>query len=222
MYRPFTLFFVSTVHQVSRWPHARESHPISFEIVNLRDYAIDSRGTIDGRPYGGSDGMILRIEPLVAAIEKIQKHQNSPLQIMLPTPEGQIWSQQQAEKLSQSNHDLIWICPRFGGYDIRLHQIFEIERYSIGSYIVSSGDLPALMMTDSIVRLIPGVVGNSLSPLQDSLSGAYDFGYEEPQYTRPTSFRGFSVPIVLTSGDHGEIAKWRHLQRDPPRKAPSK
>jgi tRNA (guanine37-N1)-methyltransferase len=214
---PRRIYFLTTMPQyieqslnqgVLDW--AVRSAKVVYQIVNLRDFAIDDRGTIDGRPYGGGDGMIFRPEPVVLAVESLAL---SEAIIIVPSPAGHIWNQEAAEITSQDERPLIWICPRFGGIDQRAIEILRAQEYSIGNFVVSCGELPALLMTDSIVRLLPGVLGATESASHDSFSEAYDRQIEEPQYTRPGEFRGLRVPSVLTSGHAEKIKKWRHDQR---------
>lgn len=189
-----------------------------FSLINLRDFGLGNRKTVDDTPYGGGDGMLLKPEPLVAAIE-YAKEQNieyriknkeaaeqGPL-VILPTPRGKLYKQSDAKRLAQSRRDLIIICPRYEGYDERVTDWVD-EQICIGNYVLTGGELPALIIADSVVRLIPGVLGGEMSAEIESFQED-DENIEFPQYTRPADFRGFKVPDVLLNGHHAEIEKWR-------------
>ena len=202
-----------------------------FEFVNLRDYGLGPHKSVDDTPYGGGDGMLFRCEPVFNAIESI-KAKDPEAKVILPTPVGEIWNQKLAkhfakgefEKIccrdrsralaqasvppsnfSNSIHYII-LCPHYEGYDERILSIVDYK-ISLGKYVLTGGELPALVMIDSIVRLIPGVLGGETSAEIESFSEGDNLEY--PQYTRPEEFRGMKVPEVLLSGNHGEIAKWR-------------
>ena len=189
---------------------ATKNNIAEFSFVDLRDFGLGPHKSVDDTPYGGGDGMLLRCEPVFAAIEKI-KQDDTTAKVILPTPAGQIWRQslirQFAEKIeSQEENHFIILCPHYEGYDERILSIVDYQ-FCLGQYILTGGELPALILIDSIVRLIPGVLGGENSALIESFSEGDNI--EFPQYTKPADFRGLKVPEVLLSGHHGEIAKWR-------------
>lgn len=203
---------------------AQKEKIVEFSLINLRDFGLGPRRQVDDTPYGGGDGMLLRIEPLVAAIEAakslVASRQSSvkPLEtsgkrlatkstrVILMTPKGKRFTQAKARELAESEHDLIFVCARYEGYDERVTEIVD-EQVSIGDYVLTGGELPAMVVIDSVVRLIPGVLGGETSAKKESFSEAEIL--EHPQYTRPEVFRRLKVPEVLLSGHHGEIAQWR-------------
>lgn len=180
----------------------------AFEIsyINLRDYGIGPRQQVDDTPYGGGDGMLLKPEPIVAAIEQAKANDPSAI-VLLPTPRGKIYKQSDAKKLAADNKGLIIVCPRYEGYDERVTQWID-QQYCIGNYVLTGGELPAMIIIDSVVRLLPGVLGGQASAEIESFQ-ADDTSIEFPQYTRPEIFRDMKVPDVLLSGHHAEINKWR-------------
>lgn len=179
---------------------------VEYEFINLRDYGLGPRKQVDDTPYGGGDGMLLKPEPLVAAIEHA-KSVSPNAKVILPTPRGRIYKQSDAKRFAAEYQDLIIICPRYEGYDERVTQWVD-EQFCIGNYVLTGGELPAMIIIDSIVRLLPGVLGGETSADIESFQDD-DESIEYPQYTRPEEFRGMKVPDVLLSGHHGEIAKWR-------------
>ncbi len=185
---------------------AQDKGLVSYEYINLRDFGLGPRRQVDDTPYGGGDGMLLKIEPLVAAIE--QAKTNDPAaQVILPTPRAPIYKQSDAKRLAAAKQGLIFICPRYEGYDERLTQWVH-QSFCIGNYVLTGGELPAMVIIDSVVRLIPGVLGGEESVEIESFQ-ADDQSIEFPQYTRPVVFRDLPVPAVLLNGHHAEIAAWR-------------
>ena len=179
---------------------------VEYGFVNLRDFGLGPRKQVDDTPYGGGDGMLMRVDTLVAAIEKAKE--NSPgARVILPTPRGKTYKQSDAKKLAAAGDNLIIICPRYEGYDERVTQWVD-EQYCIGSYVLTGGELPAMIIIDSVVRLLPGVLGGEASAEIESFQDD-DKTVEFPQYTRPEDFRGLKVPDVLLTGHHAEIEKWR-------------
>ncbi len=184
-----------------------------FDFVNLRDFGLGPHKSVDDTPYGGGDGMLLRCEPVFAAIESV-KEKDPEAKVVLPTPVGRVWDQKFVRELSNqvlSNDDkkpahFIIMCPHYEGYDERILSIVDYK-ISLGNYILTGGELPALIIIDSIVRLLPGVLGGESSAEIESFSDGDNLEY--PQYTKPAEFRDMKVPEVLLSGNHGEIAKWR-------------
>jgi tRNA (guanine37-N1)-methyltransferase len=179
-----------------------------YTFINLRDFGLGSRQHVDDTPYGGGDGMLLKIEPLVAAIELGRERDPSAL-VLLPTPRGTTYRQSDAKKLAARDGGLILVCPRYEGYDERVTDYVD-EQYSIGNYVLTGGEVPAMVVIDSVVRLLPGVLGGEMSAEIESFQDD-DENIEFPQYTRPEEFRGSKVPEVLLTGHHAEIEKWRNL-----------
>ena len=181
-----------------------------FDFVNLREFGLGPHRSVDDTPYGGGDGMLLRCEPVFNAIESVLKDDPSA-KVILPTPVGEIWNQKMAKELAslaltpKANHYII-LCPHYEGYDERILSIVDYK-ISLGKYVLTGGELPALIIIDSVVRLIPGVLGGETSAEIESFSDGDNLEY--PQYTKPYDFRGMTVPDILLSGNHGEIAKWR-------------
>lgn len=176
--------------------------------VDLRDFAVDHHGSVDARPYGGGDGMVLRPEPLAHAVAAIR--QEAPhAKIILLSPGGIHWNQQHCEHHYHTGHDFIFICGRFAGVDQRFIDLYVDFEYSIGDVILAGGELPALVMIESMIRLLPGALGHEESAALESFSPAFDYGLEHPLYTRPPVFKGLEVPSVLRSGHHGEISQWK-------------
>jgi tRNA (guanine37-N1)-methyltransferase len=178
-----------------------------YEFINLRDFGLGPRKQVDDTPYGGGDGMLLKPEPLVAAIEKAK--QNDPeAPVILPTPRGGNYRQSEAKELAASNKGIIIVCPRYEGYDERVVKWID-KQYCIGNYVLTGGELPAMVIIDSVVRLLPGVLGGEMSAEIESFQQD-DENIEFPQYTRPEEFQGMKVPEVLLNGHHAQIEKWRH------------
>ncbi len=184
---------------------ARTKKLVDYKLINLRDFGIGPRKQVDDTPYGGGSGMILKPEPLFEAIVQA-KNLSKQSKVILPSPRGKIYNQKSAADLSKES-GIILICPRYEGYDERIVNWVD-HTFSIGEYVLSGGEIPAMLITDSIVRLIPGVLGNSESLTSESyLNGPKDIEY--PQYTKPNNFRGLKVPNVLQSGNHAEIRAWQ-------------
>jgi tRNA (guanine37-N1)-methyltransferase len=190
---------------------AKDRGIASYEFINLRDFGLGPRKQVDDTPYGGGDGMLLKPEPLVAAIGQAKSKSPDAL-VLLPTPRGEIYMQSEAKRLAADNKDLIIICPRYEGYDERITKWVD-RQYCIGSYVLTGGELPALTIIDSVVRLLPGVLGGETSADIESFQDD-DKTIEYPQYTRPEDFQGMKVPEVLLNGHHAEIAKWRKSQQN--------
>ncbi|MFQ5902267.1 MAG: tRNA (guanosine(37)-N1)-methyltransferase TrmD [Candidatus Binatia bacterium] len=182
---------------------AQEKGMISVHLVDLRDYTTDRHRVTDDYPYGGGQGMVMKPEPLIAAIEDTRRRWNNPRVILL-TPQGKVFNQMEAKRLALER-GLVLICGRYEGVDERVKNFVDDE-LSIGDYTMSGGELAAMVVIDTVTRLIPGVLGNSRSPQEESFSNGL---LEYPQYTRPEEFRGIKVPGVLLSGDHDRIKSWR-------------
>lgn len=174
-------------------------------VVNLRDYTRDRHRTADDRPYGGGAGMVLKAPPLFEAVEDLRTPAS---RVILLSPRGRLFDQAAATRLSRERH-LILIAGRYEGVDERVGEFLVDEEISIGDYILTGGELPALAVADSVVRLVPGVLGDPESAADESFSRGR---LEYPQYTRPEEYRGMSAPAVLLSGDHGEVARWRERE----------
>lgn len=185
---------------------AQDRKIVEYAFINLRDFGLGPRKQVDDTPYGGGDGMLLKPEPLVAAIE--QAKQNDPsAQVILPTPRGTLYKQSDAKVLAAADGGLILVCPRYEGYDERI-TAWTDKQFCIGSYVLTGGELPAMVIIDSVVRLLPGVLGGETSVEVESFQHD-DASIEFPQYTRPEDFRGQKVPEVLLSGNHAQIETWR-------------
>lgn len=174
----------------------------------LRDYAHDKHRTVDDRPYGGGPGMVMMCEPLVEAIESIQALDSTPAHVIYMTPEGTPLTQPRVQTLAQLPR-LLLLSGHYEGIDERVREGWVNEEISIGDYVLTNGTLPALVLIDAVVRLLPGVLGNEDSADSESFSSAL---LEGPQYTRPVDFRGRRVPDILLSGNHAAIQTWRHDQ----------
>jgi tRNA (guanine37-N1)-methyltransferase len=188
---------------------ARQSGLVEVNLVNLRDFAKDKHRSIDDRPYGGGEGMVFMPEPLFEAVESCRgRDEKNSVQVILLSPQGSIWSQDMAVEFSLIPH-VILICGRYEGIDQRVVDSLVDREVSIGDFVLSGGEIPAMVILDSVVRLIPGALGCKDSAVNESFStGLLDY----PQYTRPADFRGLAVPDVLLSGDHARIKNWRKEQ----------
>ncbi|WP_213650790.1 tRNA (guanosine(37)-N1)-methyltransferase TrmD [Paenibacillus sp. J23TS9] len=187
---------------------AQEKDIVSLNAVNFRDYSGNKHGTVDDTPYGGGGGMVLKPDPIFSAVEDLLSQTSAPPRIILMCPQGETFTQQKAEELSAEEH-LIFICGHYEGYDERIREHLVTDELSIGDYVLTGGELPAMVVIDSVVRLLPGVLGNETSAVTDSFSTGL---LEYPHYTRPAEFRGWKVPDILLSGHHANIEIWRHEQ----------
>ncbi len=183
---------------------AHDKKIISFRIHNLRDFTADTHRTVDDRPYGGGAGMVLKIEPLVKALASIRKTKKS--RVILLSPAGRQFTQKKAVFYSKKYDHLIFLCGRYEGVDARIKKHID-EELSIGPYVLNGGEVAAMVLIESVFRLLPGVLGNKESLKEES--HAQEGFTEYPQYTRPENFRGQGVPRVLLGGDHKKIAEWR-------------
>ena len=184
---------------------AQDKQLLDISYINLRDFGIGPRQQVDDTPYGGGDGMLLKPEPLFEAVEQAKQNDPGAL-VLLMTARGERWVQATAQQMADDGRGLIFICGRYEGYDERITTLVD-RQVSVGDYVLTGGELPAMTIIDSIVRLIPGVLGGEQSAEIESFSDGKTL--EFPQYTRPEEFRGMKVPEVLLSGNHAEIAKWR-------------
>ena len=187
---------------------AQKDGIVELTTVNLREFGLGPRRQVDDTPYGGGDGMLLMVEPLWKAVE-FAKSQDETAKVVLMSPRGQRWKQAKAQKEADDDRGVIFICGRYEGVDDRILELVD-EQWSIGDFVLTGGELAAMMMIDSIVRLIPGVLGGEKSAEIESFSDGETL--EFPQYTRPEEFKGLRVPDVLLSGHHGKIAEWRDEQ----------
>ncbi|HBG93350.1 MAG: tRNA (guanosine(37)-N1)-methyltransferase TrmD [Nitrospirae bacterium GWF2_44_13] len=186
---------------------AAERNIIEIKVHNLRDFTTDRHRTVDDYPYGGGPGMVMKPEPFFSAVEHI-KSDGIPRRIVMLTPQGKTFSQDMALSMSVQNQNMILICGRYEAIDERVKSLVD-EEISIGDYVLTGGELPALVIIDSIVRLIPGVLGDELSAEEESFACGI---LEYPHYTRPPDFRGLKVPEVLLSGNHKAISLWRRRE----------
>jgi tRNA (guanine37-N1)-methyltransferase len=182
-------------------------------VRNIRDYTHDKHRTVDDYPYGGGAGMVLKPEPVFEAVEAIldetgKRYNKEEVQVILLTPQGRKFSQEIAAELSQHNH-LILVCGHYEGIDERVREYLVNDEISIGDYVLSGGETAAMVVADAVVRLVPDVLGSAESHIEESHNAGL---LEYPQYTRPPDYRGWKVPEILLSGNHGEIARWRREQ----------
>lgn len=193
------------VLETSMMYKASSNNIVKFNLINLRDFGVGPRKQVDDIPYGGGDGMLLMPEPLMNAI-RYAKNNDTTAEVVLLTPRGETWNQAKAKQYSNKNKGLIFVCGRYEGYDERIVQLVD-SQISVGDYVLTGGELPAMTVIDSIVRLLPGVLGGETSAEIESFSDGETL--EFPQYTRPAVYEGLAVPEVLLSGNHAEIDKWR-------------
>ena len=176
---------------------------VKLKVHNLRDWSDDNYKSVDARPYGGGAGMVMRVDVVDRALQDLKKENTK---VILLDTKGKMFKQAEAVRLTTEEH-LILIAPHFEGIDHRVHEHLADEVFSIGEYVLSGGELPAMVMVDSIIRLLPGALGNPESLSEESYSEEFDVEY--PQYTRPAEYKGWKVPEILLSGDHKKIADWR-------------
>ena len=187
---------------------AQEQGLAAISLTNIRDFATDKYRKVDDKPYGGGPGMVMMPGPLFDCFEYVQKLDSCPGHVLLLTPQGNRFTQARARELAQEPR-LILIAGRYEGFDERIRMGLGAEPLSIGDYVLNGGELPAMVVVDAVVRLLPGALGDEDSAKDDSFSEAL---LEYPQYTRPEVFRGLKVPEILLSGDHAKIAQWRRQQ----------
>ncbi len=205
-----TLFpeIVANVVSHSIVKRAQDKRLVSIRVHNIRDFSAGRHRVADDTPYGGGSGMILKAEPIFRAVEALGE-ERSQLRIIVPSPQGRRFTQQLAEELSRESRRLVWICGHYEGIDERVLLRLEPEEFSLGDYVLTGGELPALVMLDAAVRLVSGVVGDPTSVEQDSFAESLlDF----PHYTKPQTVRGYRVPGVLISGNHEAIRRWRRKE----------
>ncbi|MGD6965032.1 tRNA (guanosine(37)-N1)-methyltransferase TrmD [Rossellomorea vietnamensis] len=188
---------------------AAEKGAVQYNVVNFREYADNKHGQVDDYPYGGGAGMVLKPQPIFDAVEALTSpSQQKKPRVILLCPQGERYSQKKAEELAQEDH-LIFVCGHYEGYDERIREHVVTDEISIGDFVLTGGELGAMVIIDSVVRLLPGVLGNEDSPVLDSFSSGY---LEHPHYTRPSDFRGMKVPKELISGNHKLIEEWRERE----------
>ncbi|OEH54640.1 tRNA (guanine-N1)-methyltransferase [Oceanobacillus sp. E9] len=196
------------VFQSSILNKAVERQQFTYEVVNFREYSKNKHQKVDDYPYGGGAGMVLTPQPIFDAVEAVKSKRNSNPRVILMCPQGETLTQQKSEELAKEDH-LIFICGHYEGYDERIREHIVTDEISIGDYVLTGGELGSMVVVDSVVRLLPDVLGNQQSAPQDSFSTGL---LEHPHYTRPADFRGYKVPDVLLSGNHANIASWRRKQ----------
>lgn len=202
-----TLFpeMISNVLNTSILKKAQEKDKFSYRLVNFRDYTENKHGKVDDYPYGGGAGMVLTPQPVFDAVTAVKEDNSATPRVILMCPQGEPYTQRKAEELAKEDH-LIVICGHYEGYDERIREHLVTDEISIGDYVLTGGELGAMVVVDSVVRLLPEVLGNNTSAPHDSFSTGL---LEHPHYTRPANFRGMHVPETLLSGDHAKIEKWR-------------
>jgi tRNA (guanine37-N1)-methyltransferase len=187
---------------------ARQAGLLDLQLHQLRDWTHDRHKTVDDRPFGGGPGMLLKPEPIFEAVESLQREKT---RVVLMSPSGRKFDQAIARELAQQEHLLI-VTGHYEGFDERIREALADDELSIGDYVLTNGALPAMVVIDTVARLLPGVLGDDASSTEESFSHAAGAALEYPQWTRPAEFRGMKVPDVLVSGNHAEIAKWRGEQ----------
>lgn len=179
---------------------------------DLRDWSTDPKHhKIDDRPFGGGPGMLLQVQPTVHCVEEVETHDPRPARRIMLTPQGRRFDQRMAEDFAASSQRLLMLCGRYEGFDQRVTDILQPEEVSVGDFVLNGGEVAAMVIIDAVVRLLPGVLGDENSSIDDSFSRGNRL-LEFPQYTRPRQFRGHGVPDILLSGDHQQIAAWRDRQ----------
>ena len=185
---------------------------------NIRDWAKGKHKQVDDRPFGGGCGMVLMAPPVVAAVEAVEMPKDHPGRLIAMTPRGRTFDQDWATELANETR-IILICGRYEGFDERIFEVLQPESLSIGNYVLSGGEVAAMVVIDAVMRLIPGVLGDAESAIDESFGP--DGGLEYPHYTRPREYRGLAVPDILLNGDHAAIAKWRRDHRTHPGAQPA-
>ena len=196
--------FISAFNSFGPIARLEKKKLLNVNIINLREYGLGKQKQVDDKPYGGGDGMVLRAEPIVNVIEK-----GNFSRIIYTSPAGKKWTHSDAKKYSTYEGHVLIICGHFSGIDQRIIDNYVDEEISIGDFVLSGGEVPALLLVDSIIRLIPGALGNTESAHYDSFAPGFSGKLEHPLYTRPETFRGKSVPPVLLSGNHQHIEQWK-------------
>ena len=185
---------------------------VNIQLHDLRAWSTDKHQKVDDRPFGGGPGMVLQVQPVVDCVEHVQELETTPGQVILLTPQGKPLDQPLVEKLADQPRQIL-LCGRYEGFDQRVIDVLDPLEISIGDYILNGGEVAAMVMIDAVIRLLPGVLGDERSAIEDSFSSGNRL-LEGPQYTRPRQYRGYDVPEVLLSGDHEAIAQWRKEQSE--------
>jgi len=204
----FPRIFDGYLHQ-SLLKRAIDAGLVEIQLWNFRDWATDRHQSVDEPPYGGGPGMLLRCEPIFDCVEEVQTKAAHPGRLIMLTPQGRKLDQSLIEELSTAQR-LLLLCGRYEGFDDRIAQGLVPLEVSIGDFICNGGEIPAMLLIDAVIRLVPGVLGDETSAKYDSFSSSARLEY--PQFTRPREYRGMTVPDVLLSGNHGAIAEWREQQ----------
>ena len=202
-----TLFpaLVEQIASVGVVGRGRESGLLDVAVRDLRDFTTDRHRTVDDAPYGGGPGMVLKVEPFLRAVDHVRQRRGQPGAVVLLSPQGETFTHEAAVRLRRLGH-VVLLCGRYQGVDERVREQVATEEVSIGDYVLSGGELAAAVVLDAVARQVPGVVGNTESVAADSFVRRM---LDHPAYTRPARLNGHAVPAVLTSGDHGEIRRWR-------------
>lgn len=187
---------------------AQENEAVSFTVTDFREYSENKHHKVDDYPYGGGAGMVLKPEPLFNAVAAVTEGAAKPPRVILMCPQGERFTQAKAEELALEEN-LVFICGHYEGYDERIREYLVTDELSLGDFVLTGGEIASMAIVDSVVRLLPGVLGNHASSVEDSFSTGL---LEHPHYTRPATYNGHAVPSVLLSGNHGEIDKWRMEQ----------
>lgn len=203
----FPSMFTGVMNQ-SILKRAQEKQKFTYDCVDFREYSVHKHSKVDDYPYGGGAGMVLTPQPIFDCIEDVKSKRKTTPRVVLMCPQGERFTQQKAEEFARCEH-LIFICGHYEGYDERIRQHVVTDEISIGDYVLTGGELGAMVVMDSVIRLLPDVLGNDISAHEDSFSTGL---LEHPQYTRPQDFRGLKVPEVLTQGNHALIEEWRMKQ----------
>lgn len=190
---------------------AIEKDLLKVHLHDIRSWANDKHLTVDDRPFGGGPGMVMKVDPVVPAVESVQNETDSSGHLILFSPQGRRFNQRLAEEFSKLDR-IVLLCGRYEGFDQRVSDILKPDEISIGDYVLNGGEVAAMVVIESVMRLIPGALGDKDSAVVDSFSEGNRL-LEEAQYTRPREYRGLSVPEILLSGNHAEIAKWRQAER---------
>ncbi|MFZ3587944.1 tRNA (guanosine(37)-N1)-methyltransferase TrmD [Bacillus sp. DJP31] len=193
------------VLQHSMMKIAQEKRAVEISVVNFRDYSSNKHKSVDDYPYGGGAGMVLTPQPVFDAVKALVGLSPKKPRVILMCPQGERYNQKKAEELANEEH-LVFICGHYEGYDERIRANLVTDEISIGDYVLTGGELASMVIVDSVVRLLPDVLGNETSHIKDSFSTGY---LEHPQYTRPADFRGLMVPEILMSGNHKKVDEWR-------------
>lgn len=203
----FPEMFEGVLHS-SIMKKAQVNDAVEFNVIDFRTYSDNKHHKVDDYPYGGGAGMVLTPQPLFSAVEALKEKAHQPPRVILMCPQGERFTQQKAEELAEESH-IVFICGHYEGYDERIREELVTDELSIGDFILTGGEIAAMAVVDSVVRLLPNVLGNEDSPVLDSFSTGL---LEHPQYTRPANFNGLEVPEVLLSGNHAKINEWREEQ----------